>query len=91
MYSLLVFSSQTPCSQFFFTSEDRRVPIQEVTEKVSPEVPDGEAVSALVGLDGFLICDSEDSPHLERSSMSLAVKLLVQFALIDLVALRHLV
>lgn len=54
MYSLLVFSSQMPCLQFFFTSQDGRVPIQEVTEKVSPEVPDVEAVSALMGPMAFL-------------------------------------
>lgn len=86
MYSLLVFSSQTLCSQLSFTSQDRPVPIQKVTEKVSPEVPDGGAVSALMGLDGFLVCDSK-----ERYSMSLAVKLQIRFAFINLVALRHLV
>lgn len=85
MYSLLVFSSQTLCSQLSFTSQDRPVPIQKVTE-VSPEVPDGGAVSALMGLDGFLVCDSK-----ERYSMSLAVKLQIRFAFINLVALRHLV
>lgn len=86
MYSLLVFSSQTLCSQLSFTSQDRPVPIQKVTEKVSPEVPDGGAVSALMGLDGFLVCDSK-----ERYSMSLAVKFQIRFAFINLVALRHLV
>lgn len=90
MYSLLVFSSQTLCSQLSFTSQDRPVPIQKVTE-VSPEVPDGGAVSALMGLGGFLVCDSKDCSYLERYSMSLAVKLQIRFAFINLVALRHLV
>lgn len=51
-------------------------PYPSTTERVFPEILDDtpEVVSALMGHDDFLVCDSEDYACLERHSMSLAVE-----------------